>query len=392
MNDENKSNSSDEGDDLLSDFNDLFPEDDVDSSENMDVDEEPDALESLLDGLEAPEGIEDKEVAEGVDNSFEGSEENAEEISSDSNNKDVEDNPASKATLDLDKNQLDISADGDKKDELDDLISVEDTFIPDARTGSETSTSTPTTDDHPSKEEGGTIETIEKSTKNLLKTGDIVVYLLLFIALSTAAISLWTTFQIRQETGKNEVQLSKLQKRQALILDDLSTPYNPLIEQNSSFIRDLDQRINELLNMIDGNLGRVNKDNPKDKSTESDLRLQQLEQALAALKDELTKRHTATTATTSLSPPPKKQNSTTTTVKLWALNLLSLTNQKAAIDTIKRLQKAGVNATKTHFVAKSGRSWYRVRVTGFSSQTAARSYAKKMPKVQGISQTWVTPE
>ena len=117
-------------------------------------------------------------------------------------------------------------------------------------------------------------------------------------------------------------------------------------------------------------------------------------QKLTELKEELAKRPTVVAATTSPPLVIKSQKSSTKPVKLWALNLLSLASRKGASATVKQLQKVGVDASRNRFTAKDGKTWYRVRVTGFSSYAAARSYSKEMPRVKGIhqSQTWVTPE
>ena len=511
MSDENKPDNIDDGDDLLSDFNDLFPEEDDDNLNELDASDEDDDLESLLEGLDAPtesgqgSGSDEDHIdalldtlVESVSNESDADETNdsIEEISdtatdsSESSEADVEDNldslldgleeqveeitandstdeeeldslldemieevkPGEERELDLDNNELELSVDNDsevpdesgsenvledlistgeesgadpsvdsnrpddsaEESSLDDLISMEEeAFSGDeqnmgaAATAAPASVATPPTDeepvepaepattDSPSVEESSSREIVEKSPS---KIGAIAVYLLLFITLAVAGGSLWMTLQAQQAVDKNGVRLSKLQKQQDLALSDLGTPYNPLIEQNSSAIRDLDLRLNELSKMVEGPLSHMDANTGAESIGRLEERLQQLEQKmtqqLAELKEELAKRPTVVASTTSPPLMVKSQSNSKPAAKLWVLNLLSLASRKGASDTVKRLQKAGVDASRTRFIAKDGKTWYRVRVIGFSSYAKAKSYAKEMPKVKGIrkNQTWVTAE
>lgn len=479
MNDENKPDNIDDGDDLLSDFNDLFPEEDDDNLNELDAGDEGDDLESLLDGLDAPsEGDQESESdsdEEDIDALLDSLDESINDVSTESPEADAEDNldslldgleeqvegittedgdddeegldnlldemieetkPAEEREFDLDDHELDISIDGDDESEpealistddeseqsvdssgpddnsqeggLDELISSEEPFISGdeieiekeaaAPTAATTTTTTTEKDippaDSPS-EERSSREGIEKSPSNM---GTIAVYLLLFIAVGVAGGSLWMTLQAQQAVDNNGVILGKLQKQQDLVMSDLGTPYNPLVEQNSSAIRDFDQRLNELSKMVDGPLSHMNASTGEETIGRLEERLVQLEQKmtqqLAELKEELAKRPTVVAATTA--PPLLIQSpkSSSKPVNVWALNLLSLTSRKGANDTVKRLQKAGVDASRTRFIAKDGKTWFRVRVIGFNSYATAKSYAKEMPKVKGIrqNQSWVTPE
>lgn len=491
MNDETKPDNIDDGDDLLSDFNDLFPEEDDDNLNELDAGDEGDDLESLLDGLDAPsegdqesdgdeedidalldsldESISDEsdesidtideisdvstespeaDVEDNLDSLLDGLEEQVEGITAEDGEEDLdnllnemieETKPAEEREFDLDDHELDISIDGDDEsgpealistddeseqsvnssepDEdsqegvLDELISSEDQFIsgdeidiekevaaplPTAATTTETEApARPTPTDNLSEERIGHREGVEKSPS---KMGTIAVYLLLFIAVGVAGGSLWMTLQAQQAVDNNGVILSKLQKQQDLAMSDLGTPYNPLVEQNSSAIRDLDQRLNELSKMVDGPLSHMNASTGEETIGRLEERLAQLEQKmtqqLAELKEELAKRPTVVAATTSPPLLVQSQKSSSKPVNVWALNLLSLTNRKGANDTVKRLQGAGVDASRTRFIAKDGKTWFRVRVIGFNSYAAAKSYAKEMPEVKGIrqNQSWVTPE
>jgi len=498
VSDENKPDNIDEGDDLLSDFNDLFPEEDDDNLNELDAGDETDDLESLLNGLDTPtesvqgsdsdeddidalldtldESVGDAEEIsdetgdspespeaadeDNLDSLLDGLEEQVGAITTDDS--DVDDDsdneldslldemieevePAEEREIDLDDHELDLSIESDEPDDsstesestpddlintdeeakpeqsvdnnepdnteesgLDDLIAMEE----DSFSGDEIATgvdaiaptapekeepATPAAADKPSKEKGNAQEK-EAIKKSPSKMGAIIMYLLLFITLGVAGGSLWMTLQAQQSIESNGARLSKLLKQQDLALGDLATPYNPLIEQNSSSIRDLDQRINELSKMVEGPLSHMNANTGEETTRKFEERLQQLEQKmtqqLAELKEELAKRPTVVAATTAPPLIVKSQSNSKPAVKLWALNLLSLASRKGANATVTQLQKLGVNASRTRFTAKDGKTWYRVRVTGFSSYATAKSYAKEMPKVKGIrqNQTWVTPE
>ena len=210
-------------------------------------------------------------------------------------------------------------------------------------------------------------------------------YLVLGVALILAGGSFWMTLQTQNTADYNRNLLNQLKEQQDLMRRSASDNYNPTVDQNSHAIREIDQRISELSTVVDGPLSHMKANTSEGLIVKLEGRLQQLEQKLAKLKQAPVKQSTTSqsrVAATTAAPDGK----------LWALNLLSMSNKKAANDAIGRLEKAGVNASINNFTAKDSKAWYRVRVTGFASYDEAKAYAKEMPKVSGISQTWVTTQ
>ncbi len=59
----------------------------------------------------------------------------------------------------------------------------------------------------------------------------------------------------------------------------------------------------------------------------------------------------------------------------WVVNVASLTDAKAAQSEATRLQHEGIKNTTVERAVMNGRTWYRVRVTGFSSREEAQVYS-----------------
>jgi len=483
VSDENKPDALDDGDDLLSDFNDLFPEESDDESSELEIDDETDNLDALLEDLESPvvsgepiSGDEDEidslldsidetlgdvgadeessESADEVqvddiatddesdlDSLLDGLEEHVDEItdSDEGNNIDslldemvAETESSDERELEIKKDELDLSvaAEIDQsvtempeeiteeavESSLDDLISdEEDTFAedePEIDTVTKTAVVTAAAMTTATEEEPETAEESAQASRPQQiqsegegfssRLGGIVVYSLLFIALAVSGGAIWMVLQAQKSADINRVNISQLKKQSERSRASSDTGYNPLVAQNSSAIRDMDQRINELSTVVEGPLSHINSSS-EEMMAEYKVHIQQLEQQItdlknemgeqiAILKRELEKRPTVVAATTSPPLVVKVPQSSLKPAKLWSLNLLSLSSREGALDTVERLQNAGVNASRNRFIAKDGKTWYRVRVTGFSSYEAAKAYAEKMPKIQGISQTWVTTE
>ncbi len=425
MADENKPDNSDDVDDLLSDFNDLFPEEDDNESHESGANEELDDLDSLLEGLDEPiesspgsekDSAEDTES--NLDSLLDGLEEQVGEIAGDGSEAKEDDldnmldemmadtQPAAERDLDIANDELDLSVesaqpDADEENALNELISSnEDKLLDDelemeldAKMAEAATATTPA--DEPSFDTLPTMAARESKSvaKPASKLAGMVIYLILVIALGLSGGSIWMTLQAQQAADNNSVKLNKILKQQDRTQRNLSdTPYNPLVEQNSSAIRDLDLRISELSTMVEKPLSHMGANSSEEVIGKLEERLQQLEQNLVKVKEELAKRPTVVATTTA---PPlliKAPESSAKVEKLWALNLLSLTIRKGATDAVKRLKDAGVDASTNRFTAKDGRTWYRVRITGFSSYEAAKAYSRKMPKVRGISKAWVTAE
>ncbi len=87
--------------------------------------------------------------------------------------------------------------------------------------------------------------------------------------------------------------------------------------------------------------------------------------------------------------PPKPQIANARKEKAWSVNLMSLEDASVAKQELENILKkeiaADIAATNV-----SGKTWYRVRVTGFESQKQAQEYGKTVAKTLGLQDVWVT--
>ncbi|MDH5785646.1 MAG: SPOR domain-containing protein [Chromatiales bacterium] len=72
----------------------------------------------------------------------------------------------------------------------------------------------------------------------------------------------------------------------------------------------------------------------------------------------------------------------------WVINLLSVTSAKTANDELARLRALGIRADK-QIVNKDGKSWYRLQVTGFDSYEGAKAYIETVEQQTGFKSAWV---
>lgn len=72
----------------------------------------------------------------------------------------------------------------------------------------------------------------------------------------------------------------------------------------------------------------------------------------------------------------------------WGINIVSLESETAAQQEVARLKEKGIQAEILETSA-NGRSWYRVRVAGFSSKDEAQEMQSTLAKEHGITGTWV---
>jgi hypothetical protein len=118
-------------------------------------------------------------------------------------------------------------------------------------------------------------------------------------------------------------------------------------------------------------------------------RIAKMEQEIGGLRDNIADRGPATEAQIPSPAPPVRISSGPAASKgSWAVNLESLTSEKAAAAAVNRLRSQGINA-ETYALVIDGITWYRVRVPGFSSSVEARAYAENVLVKAGFSQAWI---
>ncbi|MCW8824839.1 MAG: SPOR domain-containing protein [Gammaproteobacteria bacterium] len=477
MTDENKPDAIDDGDDLLSDFNDLFPEESDDDALLNELDADDDDLDSLLDGLNSPTEVAEEPAEESpaqesvdelddldallddLDSSINLDSESEEETAEPAESADAPDDldallddmeghvdeiisdetpapeseddidsmlddlvadsePSPERELDIDENELDLSVDIDEPEEiaaapaeeepvesmLDDLISddeepfaeEEPELVVAAEPASvaeiEAEEEPAAIPDEPRAEVPEPAIAASESPKSSSMVGTILVSLFIIIALGAGGGGVWLALEAQKAAQINNSKITKLQKENSQLRMASESTYNPIVDQNSSSIRDLDLRINELSRMVDGPLSHMDANANEEVIGKLEERLQQLEQRIAELKVEMEKRPTVVATATAPPLVTKVAETAKKPAQGWALNLLSLSSREGANSEVNRLQKAGVNASRDPFTTKDGKIWYRVRVTGFGTYDEAKAYAKTMPKLKGISDTWVTKE
>jgi|GEM_PF-3229520 len=85
-------------------------------------------------------------------------------------------------------------------------------------------------------------------------------------------------------------------------------------------------------------------------------------------------------------PPPKPEPPPN-----WAVNLASLSDRETADRELERFVAAGIKATQQR-VQTNGRTWYRLRVSGFNSYQEAKAYAEEVQRSPLVSSTWVAKD
>jgi cell division septation protein DedD len=75
----------------------------------------------------------------------------------------------------------------------------------------------------------------------------------------------------------------------------------------------------------------------------------------------------------------------------WVVNIASFANKAAATKALKSMKARGIDAKESSVVVK-GRTWHRLRVTGFETQALASKYLQKLKKVPGLSHPWITKQ
>lgn len=72
----------------------------------------------------------------------------------------------------------------------------------------------------------------------------------------------------------------------------------------------------------------------------------------------------------------------------WAVNLASLADEASARGELARIRDMGIEAEIAPAPA-DGRTWYRIRVSGFDSAAAAKRYARSEAAGAGFGEAWV---
>jgi len=72
----------------------------------------------------------------------------------------------------------------------------------------------------------------------------------------------------------------------------------------------------------------------------------------------------------------------------WVVNITSVSDPQSASEEVARLRGMGINAESIRAVS-NGRVWYRIRVPGFATDSAARAQRGALEARLGIRDTWI---
>ncbi len=224
---------------------------------------------------------------------------------------------------------------------------------------------------------------------------------LLGASLLLSLAALWMGMSLDSQIETLNGNVTELQQR---VLAQSHRDTLPTPAQLGGQLNLLDERVNELAMIVEGPLGHLRESNQQALQT-LDLRLERLEkgQTTLPLAAKQKKQENGSKAQTTSSPllskgaeaattPASKLPSNTAAVKKgWVINLLSVTSAKTAKEELARLRKMGIRADK-QTMNKEGKSWYRLRVTGFDSYEGAKAYIETVEKQTGFSSAWVAKE
>ncbi|MEW6647082.1 MAG: SPOR domain-containing protein [Pseudomonadota bacterium] len=234
------------------------------------------------------------------------------------------------------------------------------------------------------------------------KTLDISTIGVALVSLVIAAVAGWFAVSLHGQMNdlRAELALLRQQPAGAIAGPDRQTQENLAL---------LTQRVNEMAVLLDGPLGHLSDSGAQINSM--NLRLDELEQRLKALGDEVaqaartaeaagkaaaksaapTAQPTAKAAArpTAKAPQPAAKPAAAASQPTggWVVNVASLTDAKAAETERQRMQQAGFNV-EVQTAQMDGRTWHRVRATGFSSREQAQVYSDMIRHKMGVT-PWV---
>ncbi len=208
---------------------------------------------------------------------------------------------------------------------------------------------------------------------------------LLSSSLLLSLAALWMGMGLGSQIDIINQNVTELQQRvQAQSGRGSLAPPAQLGEQLNS----LGERVNELAVIIEGPVSHLRESNQQALSALG-MRLDRLEGGqVAAAQPEVTP---AVTSPKAAASKPETSVAATAKQKGWVINLLSVTSAKTANSELSRLRKLGVRADK-QAVNKDGKTWYRLRVSGFDSYEGAKAYIDTVQQQTGYQSAWVAKE
>lgn len=213
-----------------------------------------------------------------------------------------------------------------------------------------------------------------------LIAGSVALALSLLLSLG----ALWMGSGLSSQIDTLNQNVSELQQR--VLAQSRRGSIAPQVELGDQLNR-LGERVNELAVIIEGPVSHLRESSQQELQALGD-RLERLEQGSVKQQP---------VATSSSKPLVSKVKTTVITPSApatqggWVINLLSVTNVVTAKEETARLRKLGIRADQ-QAVSQDGKTWYRLRVTGFDSYAGAKAYIETVEKQTGFSSAWVAKE
>ncbi|HKJ77144.1 MAG TPA: SPOR domain-containing protein [Gammaproteobacteria bacterium] len=212
----------------------------------------------------------------------------------------------------------------------------------------------------------------EEPVRKESNRGLIAAVVLVVVALAAAIGSGVLTYTLEQRVASLAATVQSLQGSRGAAA-------NPGLEGQ---VRQLTDRVQELATIVEGPMGHLNE--ARQQGIEQlDVRVEELSGRLSGLQEKVA------AVRQRVGRLAEAGNAAATERGAWSVNLASFKNEGAADQALGELRASGVTAEKQRVVA-DGRTWYRLRVTGFESKQAAEAYGRKVEADTGMTDTWVS--
>lgn len=223
---------------------------------------------------------------------------------------------------------------------------------------------------------------------------------LLSLSLLLSLAALWTGMGLGSQLETLNQSVSELQQRVRVQSRRVTIPPQAQLGEQ---LTQLDERVNNLAVVIEGPMSHLRESNQQALNALS-LRLDRLEKgaeqspsaAAAAPKLRVAPAKESKALLSKANPKPESVPVVPASLPTekkggWVINLLSALNARTADEELVRLRKLGIRADK-QTVNSDGKTWHRLRVTGFNSYEGAKAYIETVEKQTGFKSAWVGKE
>lgn len=200
----------------------------------------------------------------------------------------------------------------------------------------------------------------------------------MLVALGLSATAAWLAFSTSSKVDQLAQSVQALQKKNSPVKGSASA-----LSAMHTELRTLGARVNELAVVIEGPMSHLQQSN-EGVLSDIERRLSQLEKGVSG-------RPNASQQKPVPAAPPSAPVKRDSTKGGWAINLISLSSEKDADAELSHLRSLGVRVEKQRVVS-DGKTWYRLRVPGFTSYEGAKAYIDTVQKKAGVKNAWVAKE